>query len=545
MLQYYYTAKYLKGRQIVGQVRNRIRTKLEGPVFLHRKAPDIPECCWSGNVQPPPAGGSGARQPSIMEGKFAFLNRTESLEWPPQWNRADLPKLWMYNLHYFDWIWNLEYEQGRFAAGDWIVQHTPGRGRTGWEPYPTSLRLMNWTGYFFGKNRSAIDTDREFAARLWQSLYLQACRLQRRLEKHLLANHLFENAAALAFVGSCFGGAAARNWYETGVAILRREIPEQILSDGVHFERSPMYHGRILYVLQLLAAAGDPQIGELVNAPVMKMAQALQRLTHPDGRIALLNDSAFEIYHEPAEICGPAGDTFGAFALSEAGYYGWRGPEGNFLICDAGPIGPDYQPGHAHSDIFSFELSLLGRRVIVDSGVCSYEPGEDRDYCRSTRAHNTVEIAGQDQCELWGSFRVARRAQINLLEWTPSGRGFALHAVHDGYKRLRPQLRHSRRFEWNAQGRLRIVDSVEGAEGESLVSRLHLHPRCRIERIEGAEATVSLDSIAVRIAFTGAGELEAETSFYCPEFGRKMQNHQLTFRPQKGATLWSCEIQLL
>jgi uncharacterized heparinase superfamily protein len=556
LLQYYNTARYLKGRQIVGQVRSRVRARLEGSGSRsHFYAPPYPGCVWSKSVVLPAAGGKGALQPHCLEGSYTFLNRTENLGWPPSWHNPDLPKLWQYNLHYFDWIWNLEYEQAHRAVSDWINNYSLKRDQTGWEPYPVSLRMMNWIGYFFGKNRTETELDYELLGNIWGSIHLHASWLMRRLESHLLANHLFENAAALILAGSCFGGSDARSWREKGFAILQQEIKEQVLPDGAHFERSPMYHSRILYVLLLLAATGDQQLAEQVKEPISRMSAALANLIHPDGRIALLNDSAFGIYHEPGELLDYAAALFpagvagremptGAFALQNAGYYGWRSPEGHYLVCDAGPIGPDYQPGHAHAGIFSFELSLHGRRVVADSGVCSYEPGEDRNYCRATRAHNTVEIAGQDQCEMWGSFRVARRAHVRRIEWTPSTRGFTLSAVHDGYKRLRFGLHHCRQFDWNAEGRLRVMDSIEGANGETIISRLHLSPDCSIGQISGNTAVVSIESVRLRISFQGNGRLTSEDSSYCPEFGRKVQNKQLVFRPEAGVRQWSFEISV-
>ncbi len=83
----------------------------------------------------------------------------------------------------------------------------------------------------------------------------------------------------------------------------------------------------------------------------------------------------------------------------------------DMMVIDCGAIGPDYQPGHAHCDTLSYELAIDGRRVIVDSGVHDYEPTQHRAYARSTPAHNTVVIDGQEQSEMWGVFRVARRAR--------------------------------------------------------------------------------------------------------------------------------------
>ena len=81
------------------------------------------------------------------------------------------------------------------------------------------------------------------------------------------------------------------------------------------------------------------------------------------------------------------------------------------LIFDCGPLGPDYQPGHGHCDVLSYELSLHGQRVVVDTGVSTYEPCAERLYERSTAAHNTLRVDGEEQAEVWASFRVGRRPQ--------------------------------------------------------------------------------------------------------------------------------------
>jgi len=415
------------------------------------------------------------------------------------------------------------------------------RANMGWDPYPTSLRLMNWCGVFLGKCRGQTQGDSQFLSRLWASLYVQAEWLRRHLETHLLANHLLENAAALALAGSCFGGESARRWYTVGTKILRTQLAEQVLPDGVHFELSPMYHTRVAYVLALLANTGETELIELVEGPLRRMAGALACLCHPDGGIALLGDSALGIYNEPSDLTayvrrliggGPAGETTGAFSLPDGGYYGWRGTDGAYVICDAGQIGVDYQPGHAHADVFSFELSLEGCRVVVDSGVCDYEASETRRYCRSTRAHNTVEIDGQDQCELWGVFRVARRGRTHDVRWSPTAEGFCLSGRHDGYSRLPGGSKHTRVFCWHRSGVLTIRDTVISRRVSTVVSRVHLHPECRVESLDDASAVVTRGAAAVRIHFDGPGRLDVEDSYYCPQFGVRLANKALAYRAE-------------
>ena len=146
----------------------------------------------------------------------------------------------------------------------------------------------------------------------------------------------------------------------------------------------------------------------------------------------------------------------GTFALGETGYYGARTTEGHYVICDAGPLGPDYQPGHGHADLFSFELSLCGSRVVVDSGVSPTRPARCADYCRSTRAHNTVEIDGRDQAELWAAFRVdgghAPKRSTGARATAASGFRDAIA----GYRQLPGGPIHARTFRWRREGKLEI-----------------------------------------------------------------------------------------
>jgi len=219
----------------------------------------------------------------------------------------------------------------------------------------------------------------------------------------------------------------------------------------------------------------------------------------------------------------------GPWSLPDAGYYGARSTDGSCIVCDAGPVGPDYLPGHAHGDIFSFELSFGAARVIVDSGVHDYEKSDTRRYCRSTRAHNTVEIDGQDQCEFWGMFYVGRRGRPHDVQWTPSPDGFTLEAWHDGYRHLPGRPVHHRRFAWNTSGMLQLSDHVESTRSFSAVSRFHMHPDCRILRQDSRSAEISFPGGRLLVDFNGPGTLNVEDSFYCPRFGQAIPNKCLAY----------------
>lgn len=532
------TVRYLRFRQVIGQIRHRIPVPAL-PAPPGRPMPGLGSGLPAGVLVLPPAPGLPPLE-SLKQGEFIFLNRLRELGWPPRWDPPDCPKLWLYNLHYFHWLDPLDYPDCRSAVSDWIRRYRPSGRAAGWEPYPVSLRLINWLRIFRGKYSGQLGEDAVFRKVLEESVSLQARWLDRRLETRLLGNHYLENAVALAMAGNLLQGPEAECWALRGRRILEREIPEQILPDGLQFELSPMYHLRAVWVVLLLAAGGAGEKARPDFALLDRMLEALDRLTHPDGEIALFGDSALDIYPRPAELRRAAeritgrsfvapGEVFGGWELPAAGYFGFRDREGNCLICDAGRIGPDYLPGHGHGDIFSFELSLRGKRVVVDSGVSGYEPGPERDYDRSTRAHNTVEIEGADQAEFWGAFRVGRRGRPRDVRCRVSADGFSLEGRHDGYRRLRGSPVHHRSFQFSGEGVLEVADRIESCRPVAAVSRVHLHPDCRIEGTGDREVRVAYPGGSCRIVFRGPGVLKTEKSSYSPRFGVRQDNIALAF----------------
>jgi uncharacterized heparinase superfamily protein len=532
-----HTARFLRCQQIVGQLRQRVRRCLADSVHRpQRQIPPWPGWAWNPvNAFLPPCPRQRLES-EVLNGRMEFLNSVRQVGWPPNWDQESAPKLWQYNLGYHDFLWDISFPQAKAAVLDWIEKCPYGSRSIGWEPYPVSLRLTNWCTYLFGQNRSEMETDVAFREAAWSSIHQQASFLERRLETHLLGNHLLENAVALSIAGSCFGGSAANRWLRRGIGILQRQLLEQMLEDGGHFERSPMYHSRVVWCLLTLLNTGERELAKLVRGPLERGLRALSAMCHPDGQIALLNDSAIGIYtqndllHLGAKALGVTVEsTQGSFALSSTGYYGSRTSKGHYLICDFAPIGPDYLPGHSHGDIFSFELSYHGHRIVVDSGVFDYEVSDTRSYCRSTPAHNTVTIAGQDQCEFWGAFRVARRGRPYDVRWVPFDGGFRVQGWHDGYSRLRGKPKHARQLTWYDAGILLIRDEVGSKRNVEAISRIHLHPDCTVVRQNENSVEVNSPAGLVSVRFAGIGTLRVEDALYFPEFGLRLPNKALAW----------------
>jgi uncharacterized heparinase superfamily protein len=517
---WFHTLRHLRPRQLLGQVALRVQPLWERPErFGRRPAPSRPPLRWRPRGEFLPPGPQDNTESALLDGRLRFLNETREVGWPPRWDLPEAPRLWHYNLHYGDFLWALSYEEARLLALDWIEHHPLARGAVGWEPYPVSLRVVNWCAYFHGRHAAATGSDVGFSEALWASIHRQCEWLARHLETHIRANHLLENAIALALCGSAFSGEAGERWKRIGLALLRSELEEQVPPDGCHYEASPMYHLRVLYGLIALHNTGDADLAACVEAPRDRMASALTCLCHPDRQIALLADSAHGVYNTPDQLRDACGATTRAaleppsephsWALPDSGYYGAQHPDGHYVICDAGAIRPDYQPGHAHADLFSFEL---------------------RRHCRSTAAHNTIEIDGCDQSELWSVFRVGRRAAPRDVRFDESHDGFRLRGWHDGYARLKGRPRHHRRFEWHERGALCAVDRIESRVDVSIASRLHLHPDCEISAADDRVASVAFPGGRFHVAFVGPGRLSIEPSRYCPRFGVEIANRALVFR---------------
>ena len=539
--RYLRTVRHMSIVQLWFHLLGRIKRHRAGPAVLRAVDP-LPKIVWPLDV------GFSPRRPSVSEegsrvlaGLLVFQSRGEQVGFPPAWDQPDLPKLWRYHLHYHDCLWELDFHHARTLALHWIANHRVGHGRIGWDPYPTSLRLVNWCSFFLARHRSEAVRDGSFGSTLWASIVEQANHLQRNLERHLLGNHLFENAVALTLTGSCFDHPQATRWFDRGYRILQRQLPEQILADGGHIERSPLYHARVVRGLLMLRATGMGALDRLVGPYVEPAARWLSCMTHPDGGGALMNDSTGD---EPISPRGSPGAGTEMFSLAESGYYGDRTADGHYVVCDAGPIGPDYLPGHGHADLFSFELSLNGARVVVDSGVSSYEVGSMRDYCRSTRGHNTVEIDGQDQVELWSAFRVGRRCKPFDVKWEQMRDGFVLSARHGGYRRAPSRATHTRIFRWRRTGRLSITDKVDAGRRVRSVARLHFHPNCQITAITDGEVSVRFASGTVVIATDGWTEIAHEESYYCPALGIATPNPCLALASVDTALRATIEIGL-
>ena len=524
ILRYWQTLRHLKPVQIYGRLWFRLHT----PKINFDEAPGLRAVgrAW---IEP-----TAKHQTQFGEMTFRFLNQDQTLSGSDAWNNAACDKLWLYNLHYFDdlcavgahdrLVWHMQ------LIEKWVAENPPTSGN-GWEPYPTSLRIVNWIKWALAGN--------QLSNAALQSLAIQSRWLAKRVEHHLLANHLFVNAKALVFAGMFFQGNEADSWRNQGLRILNHEIQEQILDDGGHFELSPMYHAIILDdVLDLINACQSwlgvipLQQTNLWRDTAQRMLTWLEIMSHPDGDVSFFNDAAFGIAPRLMDLTQYAkrldldvdqrGLNKEIHHLEESGYIRAQQAKA-VLIADVAPIGPDYQPGHAHADTLSFEFSLGAQRVFVNSGTSTYKMGAQRSLERSTAAHNTVEIDKSNSSEVWGGFRVARRARPFGTACVDEETALTITASHNGYQRLVGRPTHQRTWKLTSNS-LTITDRITGKLNVA-TARLYLHPSVKVS---GNGLFTLPNGQQLRYSTQGANVTIVDSVWH-PEFGKNVGNTCLVF----------------
>lgn len=493
-LPYLRTVKHLKFRQIFYRGYYYARKRLAPVAVVSNPAtPGTRQLSIKGPV---------SRPCSFSGTKFTFLNRTHKFSGPIDWNFPEYGKLWCYNLNYFDFLNqpDMSRESGLSLLHDF--RKTAGSGSVGLEPYPTSLRIINWIKFLSLNEIQDLNID--------DSLYAQAQHLSKNLEYHLLGNHLLENGFAL-LIASCYFDDDVL--YTKARKILEQELAEQVLPDGGHFELSPMYHqiilDRLLDCINFLRCAKpSDDLLILLDNKASIMLDWLEQVTFRNGEIPLVNDAAFGIAPTTKEIiayAGRLGIEKRVQPIKESGYRKICRDKYEILV-DVGNIGPDYIPGHAHSDTFNFVLYRNGKPFIVDTGTSTYETCERRLTERRTASHNTVQVDTLEQSEVWGSFRVARRAYVRDLVEADN----TIAARHNGYDRIGAS--HRREFVFDDQ-KILINDLVDSKKSFLCQAFFHFHP----------DVEVNLDANRViadgaRITFGEAARMSLEEYIYAPKF---------------------------
>ena len=454
-------------------------------------------------------------------------------------------------------------------TSSWIDENPVGMG-VGWAAsLDVSFRAIQWL-WALGLCADSPAITREFVARLLKSLIEHGRHIEKYLSYYFSPNtHLTGEALGLFYLGM---GAPelrrAERWRKTGLRILLDQLPNHVRADGVYFEQASYYHRYTLDFYTHLFAIIHPN-GAKGIAPPRDDEQMLWRrleaafdhlmwIARPDGSWPLIGDddggrlirlsprpsndfrdtlamgaAIFErgdwkhvAGDAPAEmlwLLGPEGvsryDRLQAAAPREisrafetGGYFvmrdGWE-RDSSFVLIDCGRHGSEMGPGHAHSDALAIELAICGSIWLVDPATYVYgADAEARDWFRSTRAHNTATVDGEDQSLTSAPFAWKTSANCSLIKFDDLGDCVIFEGSHDGYHRLGDPVTHTRSVvTLRKQSAFIVSDRFAAGARHHYAVRYHFAPNCeanaRDNRIEARMPNG--ESLVINFFAKGAG----------------------------------------
>lgn len=472
----------------------------------------------------------------ILEGKFTFLNETRGVNLS-SWKVADSSHLWNYNLHYFEFAIALGALYKRTQSDQWYKvfkeiliswMNNNDNKNDAWKPYTISLRIPNLL-ISLELFDNLFQQDVGFKQEVVASIYNQYNYLEKNKELHLLGNHYFENLKTCILCNILFNEKEKLN---KNIRALKIQIEDQILPDGMHFERSVMYHKVILEDLIRIAFWFEQINKNIVKElrPVLqKMLNCTVSLEKGMGKMPLFNDAGDGVAKETYQLVDACRRLFGIKPeiiniFPDSGYTKLYSDDIAVML-DCGLIGPDYMPGHGHCDALSFELSNDGTPIFVNSGTYHYQT-QLRGYFRSTQAHNTILINNKQQSECWGEHRVARRisnVKIALSDDRKSAIGSYINYCGN---------KHQRKIGFCAPNTFLVVDKVKSRKQCNVQSILHIHPNFSYRKTE--ENFEVIDCQGRRLCVVHPLNVdditihqEGELSLYADEFGHLQRKEAL------------------
>ncbi|WP_435099647.1 heparinase II/III domain-containing protein [Halorubrum sp. N11] len=523
------------------------------------------------------------------EGRYTFLDQTIAFGDRIDWDRPEIderPIFWRLKLasfEGFEWLVlghespsGLDSVRSRLEsqAYDFDASNPIGEQaylRRSWTPHSVSLRILGWSRYVAWCDG---DDETEVPDRLVRMIYRNALFLANHVEHEIGGNHLVENAAALIAAGVLFRDHDT-GWVQSGRTVLKRAGTEQLLADGGHFERSPMYH---VTVLRRYATATD--LVSAVGLPTTALGTVaehamgfLSSLVEPSGTIPLLNDSVHGEAIRAASClaycraCSLTPTVRSRHHPDGSGYRPLSTGDGTLLF-DVGDVGPPHLPAHSHNDQLGVLLWIDGRQVLADTGVYDYGANERRQYARSVAAHNTAQYGSIEPIPTAGSYMLGKRTTVTVDADEPD----RIAASHARRSFGGPSYEHRRSVATMASGAesasgagagsgpgWRIIDRVTGDPDATYTVRYHFHPDVDVSGSPVAPADAASDAdpdpdnelrsgtewLAIRadgeriasIRFPGTERVRLTESPYFPGYGRERLRPMIAVTKPTGEEL--------
>ncbi len=401
-------------------------------------------------------------------------------------------------------------------------------------------RVVSWA-LLYPRIADSVARDAEFRRRWLDSIYLHLARISRKLSLHSSANnHLIGELVGLFVGASCFDfWPECSDWRKLAQNLLEREIRIQVGDDGVDREQAVSYH---LFTMELFLLAFA--IGRTIGSPFSEgyaqrlrgMAGFLDTIATSSGDLPWYGDSddargfvvsegesglqvtmqlAGLLFAEPRWLrfrstATPAAQALvpDLLAILDQGAQTAAMPRDLFpdaglacvrthddsvrLLMDFGPLGFTSIAAHGHADALSLWLAIDDEYFLVDAGTYAYHSHPEwRTFFRSTPAHNTASVDGQNQSQMAGRFLWSSKANTRLLRFENSAEHATIEAEHDGYMGLSDPVTHQRNVRFDrATGDVSIEDSFQCAGHHQIELCFHMHEQAAVLSVRHGEAQV-------------------------------------------------------
>lgn len=463
----------------------------------------------------------------------------------------------------------------------WLEQNPYGYGMNWRSPLELAVRMINWVMALELIRDSGLLTGERWQA-IYASLQAHCWETWRKISRGSSANnHVIGELAGVFVTASWLPGltGAARMVEECRTGLIE-EMERQTYADGCNREHALGYQFFVIQFHLICAMVGRWSGNEFPDAYLDRLRRMLEFVAsvadggplplfgdQDDGYVLDLGNEARDVgalmdigcrlfemspvarrLARPGEsawwLLGDAGTPEAApedpaalhsTAFADSGYFllqsGNRSRSVSILF-DCAELGYGALAAHGHADALSFALRANGEYLLVDPGTYDYFTYPAfRNYFRSTAAHNTVEIDGEDQSVMSGPFMWSQRANARLVEWSTNAAETIVTGEHDGYARLADPVIHRRTLTLaHRDFTCAIVDRLTARAAHGAKVYFHLGPACELREVRdnavrigtrgGLSFVLTLDAALEVEALHGSGEPIG--GWYSPVYHRKL-----------------------
>ncbi|MFD0863130.1 alginate lyase family protein [Sungkyunkwania multivorans] len=392
----------------------------------------------------------------------------------------------------------------------------------------------------------------------------------------LRGNHYAANLTALLLLGKIFKDffKEARNWYRYAIQKTENEFHLQFLKDGVNFEKSIPYH-RLVVELFFVSFLAMKRSGIQLRSETLTLLRNANRfmkaVTKPNSETPIIGDNdsasifqndavslndhsnilqlislfleddglniAKEAYLSSRELFGieetKAARRKEGFQLDyfEEGGFVIAKTSKDYFIADYGEVGMHGRGGHGHNDLFSFELMLDGKDIIVDPGCYTYTGDLAlKSKMKSSAYHNGLMVDGQEiapQIGQWGISDIANPLNVRVLD---NANSIEISGEHKGYDRLSHPVGHRRVFKLTKNNfKLTCNDHVNCESKHEITRHLHFSKEVDVS-IENTSITVMTGESKFKIQFDEQSTASVGEYYFSSHYGSKSRTSKVTLK---------------